>query len=118
MTKHLLLLAYLGACVTELDQSPISNGYDPNVDPWQDVERIEREGPPRYTSRVHSCAKIRYATLGNVLASRGVNLATTDYTSSSWQLIDKIRVSTVVAGHSWTVVSPDAEKSTLRIVPR
>src|SRR5262249_22994971 len=37
----------------------------------------EQDGPPRYTSRVHGCAKLRYATLGNVLASRGVDLAAT-----------------------------------------
>jgi hypothetical protein len=54
------------------------------------LDRIEREGPPRFTSRVHSCSKVRYRTLGNMLASRGVNLAATDplsagaiYTSSA-----------------------------------
>jgi hypothetical protein len=39
------------------------------------LERIDDEGPARFTSRVHSCAKVRYATLGNVLASLGVDLA-------------------------------------------
>jgi hypothetical protein len=50
---------------------------DPNLpapDPFAELERVQREGPPRYASRVHSCAKMRYLTLGNVLASRGVDL--------------------------------------------
>jgi hypothetical protein len=49
----------------------------PPPDPFTELERLQREGPPRYASRVHSCAKLRYRTLGNVLASRGVNLAAT-----------------------------------------
>src|ERR1041385_4708688 len=46
-------------------------------DPYADLDRLQREGPPRYASRVHSCAKMRYRTLGNLLASRGVDLAAT-----------------------------------------
>jgi hypothetical protein len=58
-------------------------GHDPDpVDPWSLLEREQREGPPRYTSRVHSCAKMRYGTLGTVLASRGVDLAATDPVSA------------------------------------
>jgi hypothetical protein len=49
----------------------------PPSDPYADLERLQRDGPPRYASRVHSCAKMRYRTLGNVLASRGVDLAAT-----------------------------------------
>lgn len=44
---------------------------------WDLVMRIDDEGPPGFTSRLHGCAKIRYATLGNVLASLGVDLAST-----------------------------------------
>lgn len=51
-------------------------------DPFDELERIQRDGPPRYTSRLHGCAKMRYATLGNVLASRGVDLAATDELSA------------------------------------
>jgi hypothetical protein len=46
-------------------------------DPWADLDRLQREGPPRYASRVHSCPKVRYATLGNLMTSRGVDLAAT-----------------------------------------
>jgi hypothetical protein len=54
-------------------------GHEPApVDPWEVLERENREGPPRYTSRLHSCAKMRVQTIGNLLASRGVDLAATD----------------------------------------
>lgn len=43
------------------------------IDPWTLLDRLEKEGPPKYTSHVHSCPKVRYATLGRVLASLGVN---------------------------------------------
>jgi hypothetical protein len=46
-------------------------------DPWEVIDRLTREGPARYTSRVHSCPKIRYKTLGNVLRSFGINTADT-----------------------------------------
>jgi hypothetical protein len=45
------------------------------IDPSTVLERQRREGPPRYTSRVHGCVKMRYATIGNVMASRGVAVA-------------------------------------------
>ena len=47
------------------------------IDPFDLLARIQQEGPPRYTSHVHSCSKVRYATLGNVLASLGMNAANT-----------------------------------------
>jgi hypothetical protein len=77
------------ACATTVEDSSYSDDYF-RTDPWPVLDRIEREGPPRFTSRVHSCSKVRYRTLGNMLASRGVNLAATDplsagaiYTSSA-----------------------------------
>jgi hypothetical protein len=45
-----------------------------DVDPWALLEQREEEGPPEFSSRLHSCPKIRYRTIGNVLASRGVDL--------------------------------------------
>lgn len=45
------------------------------ISPWELLDRLTKEGPPRYTSRVHSCSKVRYTTLGNVLSSIGVNTA-------------------------------------------
>jgi hypothetical protein len=47
------------------------------ISPWELLDRLTKEGPPRYTSHVHSCAKVRYKTLGNVLQSFGVNTANT-----------------------------------------
>src|SRR6185436_4888147 len=37
----------------------------------------------------------------------GADLATEDYTTSDWLLIDKVKISTLVEGKSWTVVAPD-----------
>jgi hypothetical protein len=74
MIKHLIPLAMLAACAVDVDGT---TEPDPNSDPWPVLDRIEREGPPRYTSRVHSCSKIRYRTLGNLLGSRGVDLGGT-----------------------------------------
>jgi hypothetical protein len=46
-----------------------------NLDVWALLERLAEEGPPRYSARVHACAKMRFATVGRVLASFGVDLA-------------------------------------------
>jgi hypothetical protein len=42
--------------------------------PRDALARMSEEGPPAYTARIHSCRKVRYSTLGRVLASRGVNV--------------------------------------------
>ncbi|MGE0869985.1 MAG: hypothetical protein AB7P03_15570 [Kofleriaceae bacterium] len=47
------------------------------ISPWELIDRLTQQGPPKYTSRVHGCAKVRYRTLGNVLRSVGVNVANT-----------------------------------------
>jgi len=47
------------------------------ISPWELLDRLMREGPPRYTSRVHSCPKVRYRTLGQVLDQIGINTAST-----------------------------------------
>jgi hypothetical protein len=44
-------------------------------DPFEIIDRLTKIGPPRFTSRVHSCSKVRYRTLGRVLTSLGVNVA-------------------------------------------
>jgi hypothetical protein len=72
--KTALLLVTLVGCTTEV-VDPSFGGH--TADPWLELERAQREGPPRYASRVHGCPKMRVATTGNVLASRGVNLAST-----------------------------------------
>jgi hypothetical protein len=69
-----LVSLLFAACTGTIEFTP-----DPPVpDPFALLDRPGRGGPPRYTSRIHGCPKIRYATLANVLASRGVNLAATD----------------------------------------
>lgn len=47
---------------------------DTQANVWDLLERLQEEGPPRYTARVHSCPKMRYSTVGAILASRGVDL--------------------------------------------
>ena len=47
------------------------------ISPWELLDRLSKEGPPRYTSHVHSCSKVRYRTLGTVLTELGVNVANT-----------------------------------------
>jgi hypothetical protein len=44
---------------------------------WDQIDRLTKEGPFRYTSRVHSCAKVRYRTFGTLLSTFGVNVAST-----------------------------------------
>lgn len=52
------------------------------IDPWAVLDRIMVDGPPSYSAHVHSCMKMKYATLGRVLTSRGVNLTNTVATSA------------------------------------
>jgi hypothetical protein len=89
--RSALLAAALGglAACDGLDDALTGNdnvhglgGHGDLGDPWAVLEREQREGPPRYTSRIHNCAKIRYATFGRMLASRGVDLTRTDATSA------------------------------------
>jgi hypothetical protein len=51
-------------------------------DPWEILDRIVQDGPPGYSAHVHSCMKMKFATFGSVLTSRGVNLAATAATSA------------------------------------
>ncbi len=46
-----------------------------DVDIWDVLRRMQEEGPPRFAARAHGCPKMKYRTLGRVLASRGVDLA-------------------------------------------
>lgn len=84
-----LLLLGFAACTTGEESlpptdPPAGNGAggtdntfnhpDTQVDVWTLLERLQAEGPPKYTARVHSCPKIRYATIGRLLASRGVDI--------------------------------------------
>lgn len=42
---------------------------------WDLIDRLTKEGPPSFSSQMHGCTKIKYATLGNILRSVGVNTA-------------------------------------------
>lgn len=75
MMKSIFLTLAVAACTTDIED-PSFTGHGDN--PWTSVEREQREGPPRYASRIHSCSKMRVATIGNLLASRGVALDATD----------------------------------------
>jgi hypothetical protein len=90
-TLTILVGASLGvaACTNSIDEAPeepppsggTTGGSDTTFDhenegisPFELLDRLTRQGPPSFTSRLHACAKVRYETLGNVLASLGVNL--------------------------------------------
>jgi hypothetical protein len=47
------------------------------ISPWDLLDRLTIEGPPRYTSHVHSCPKVRYANLGLIMQDLGINAANT-----------------------------------------
>ena len=106
-TLALLLSVSLTACVGQADDgdstntdiigeatpidvpSPTTSSGEDNtfdhpepVDVWDLLDRMQEEGPPEYSSRVHSCPKIRYATIGRLLASRGVDMGTTGETQA------------------------------------
>lgn len=87
-----LVFAALG-CSGDVDENNVDNGnpdpvggatgnedntYDHDnagVSPWDLIERLAQEGPQRFRARVHSCPKMKYSTVGNILAARGVNVA-------------------------------------------
>lgn len=58
----------------------VDNTFDHDTDEislWDIIERQKVEGPPTFTAHMHSCAKVRYANLANVLTNVGVNVAST-----------------------------------------
>ena len=67
------------------------NHPDSAADLFEIIDRLTQEGPPSYRSRVHGCPKIRYQTIGNLLASRGVDLQTTGETQAGnmWATSDQ-----------------------------
>jgi hypothetical protein len=58
------------------------DGLGPEEDPFAVLQRIQQEGPPEISTRMHSCQKMKYATVGNVLTTFGVNMANTTATSA------------------------------------
>lgn len=88
----ILAASFGAACTSEPDDTVIedntppsgstSGGEDTTFDhdnsgysPWELIDRLAKEGPPRYTSKVHSCPKVRYRTIGRVLSSLGIDPA-------------------------------------------
>jgi hypothetical protein len=59
--------------------------------PREAMRRMEEEGPPGYSARVHSCRKVRYGTLGRLLRSRGVDLEAEGSASAGamWRTADQ-----------------------------
>jgi hypothetical protein len=56
------------------------------VDPFEVLARIQETGAPEISTRMHSCQKVKYQTLGNLLTSLGVNMAKTSTPPSAGQL--------------------------------
>lgn len=50
------------------------NHDNTSISVWNLLDRLTKQGPPSFTSHMHGCAKVRYATLGKLLASVGVNV--------------------------------------------
>jgi hypothetical protein len=55
-------------------------------DPFDILAQREEEGPAEVRTRLHSCQKITYATLGNILSSLGVDLSATGDPPTAGQL--------------------------------
>ncbi len=60
------------------------DGLGPEEDPFSVLQRIQTEGPPEISTRMHSCQKMKYATVSNVLTAFGVNMANTTTTSAGF----------------------------------
>ncbi len=64
----------------------VGNTFDhdnTDTDPFAVLQRIQTEGPPEISTKMHSCEKMKYATVGNVLSQLGVNMAATGTTSAA-----------------------------------
>lgn len=62
---------------TSGDQETTYDHDNSGISPWELLERLQQEGPPTFTSRIHSCSKMRYQTIGTVLGQLGVNVTST-----------------------------------------
>ena len=62
---------------TSGDQSTTFDHDNSGPSPWDILDRLTTEGPPTYTSHVHSCPKVRVRTLGNIMSDLGINPANT-----------------------------------------
>ena len=55
-------------------------------DPFDILAQRQEEGPPEVRTRLHSCQKMQYGTLRNILMSLGVNMDATTNPPSAGQL--------------------------------
>lgn len=96
-TLTLLVGASLGfaACTNNLDDTggdntPPADNQDtsggdgtsfdhPNdgPSPWDIIDRLSKQGPTSFSSHMHACPKIKYESVGTLLASLGVNMTNT-----------------------------------------
>ena len=53
------------------------------TDPFSVLQRIQEQGPPEISTKMHSCEKMKYTTVGNVLAQLGVNMGSTTANSAA-----------------------------------
>jgi hypothetical protein len=58
------------------------DGLGAQTDPFAVLQREQLEGPPEISTRMHSCEKVKYVTLGNMLTTLGVNMAATGATTA------------------------------------
>jgi hypothetical protein len=58
-------------------------GADGARDPFDILAQRQEEGPPEVRTRLHSCQKVTYATLGNILGSFGVDMDATAGSSAA-----------------------------------
>lgn len=102
LTPALAALAMLGCnnapndvLLGDMDPNSLASGdntqhhfQDPNTgdnglsDPNSVKTQDQLVGSPEVVARVHSCSKITYSTLGNILANRNVNLSSTTTNSA------------------------------------
>src|SRR5438046_2648810 len=79
----LFAVMLLAGCSNGSAQSPADdsnntfNHEDVSISDLDLAARAAVQGDPEAAAHLHSCQKLKYATLGNLLASRGVNLAST-----------------------------------------
>jgi hypothetical protein len=65
------------------DGNTFDHDNDGSGDPFAVLQRLAEEGPPEISTKMHSCMKMKYATVGNVLKALGVNMAATGATSAA-----------------------------------
>lgn len=75
---------------SDTGNAPFDHMNDPGEsgqkDPFEILKEHAEEGPPEVRTRLHGCTKLRYDAIGQLLASRGVNLAATGTPKTAGQL--------------------------------